>query len=312
MPDISRRYGNASGGPRIHTVPMSACREHLGSLQAGESPYWDEETGRLWLVDMYAPALISVGLRRGDIRTWPMPQTIGSFALCDDGSAIVALRDGVYRLDLDNGGLSLFARPEHSWFGNRLNDGKVSPDGRFWVGSMNESSPRQPAAALYRIDPDGHVRRMLSGLYTSNGLAWSPDGRHMYHSDSRGEMLWVFEYEVATGTISGGKVIAKLTDSDGRPDGGAVDAEGCYWSAGPSAGVINRFSAEGLLLERYVTPIAAPSMICFGGDDLRTIFVTSLSVERGGRREAGRLISFEAPVSGLPGNRFRLRATASA
>ena len=86
----------------------------------------------------------------------------------------------------------------------------------------------------------------------------------MYHSDSRGEMLRVFDYDLATGTISGGRVIAKLTDDDGRPDGGCVDAEGCYWSAGPSASVINRFSAEGMLIERYLTPIAAPSMICFG------------------------------------------------
>ncbi|MDR3494513.1 MAG: SMP-30/gluconolactonase/LRE family protein [Ancalomicrobiaceae bacterium] len=291
--------------PTLRSVPASACREHVASLQGGESPFWDLESRSVWLVDMYAPALLRVTPQSGAIRTWPMPCVIGSFALCDDGGVLVALRDGVYRMNLEREALTLVARPDPDRIDNRLNDGKASPEGRFWVGSMNESTPRRPEAALYRVDLDGRCTRVLDGLYTSNGLAWSPDGRKMYHSDSRGRILRVFDYDPASGDISSGRLIADLSEREGRPDGGTVDAEGCYWSAGTSAGVLNRFDPDGRLVERYHLPVAAPSMVCFGGADLLTLFVTSLAVCVAGRNEPGRLISFQAPVPGLPGHRFR-------
>lgn len=291
--------------PRTRSLSASACTEHISSLQGAESPFWDCESQSVWLVDMHAPTLIRISPGTGAKRTWPMPCTIGSFALCEDGDALVALRDGVYRLDLTRGNLTLFARPDPDRSDNRLNDGKASPEGRFWVGSMNESIPRRPDAALYRIDPDGTCTRVLDGLYTSNGLAWSPDGRRMYHSDSRGKTLQVFDYDPSSGRISAARLIAQLSDHQGRPDGGTVDAEGFYWSAGPSAGVLNRFNTSGRLVERYRMPVAAPSMICFGGTDLSRIFVTSLAVRRPDYTEPGRLISFEAPVLGLRGHRFR-------
>jgi sugar lactone lactonase YvrE len=281
---------------------LETCETHLRGLTAPESPFWDAETSCIWLVDMFDPALVRTDPQTGETEIWKMPEDIGSFALCEGGGAIVALRSGVYLFDLATGTLTLFATPEPDRAGNRLNDGKASPEGRFWVGSMNLSDPRRPDAALYRIDPDGHCTRMIDGLYTSNGLAWSADGRRMFHSDSRGQLLQVFDYDPVEGSLSNNHIIARLSETDGRPDGGTVDSQGYYWSAGASAGCLNRFSATGDLVEKINLPVSSPSMICFGGKSMDRIFVTSLA--RGA--EDGRLISFPAKIAGLHGHRFRL------
>jgi len=278
---------------------------HLEGLQAAESPFWDAVSGCVWLVDMLAPALIRVDPQSDATRIWPMPETIGSFALCEGGGAIVALRSGVFLYDFETERLTLIARPEAARPENRLNDGKASPEGRFWVGSMSETSPRRPEGALYRIDHDGRCTRVLDGLFTSNGLAWSADGRRMFHSDSRGQIIRAFDYDPETGEISSGRVLARPSETEGRPDGGTVDSEGCYWSAGASAGCLNRFSPEGQLLERQILPIAAPSMLCFGGPALDQVFVTSLSRNTAKGSETGQLLSFSSKVVGLPGHRFR-------
>ncbi|WP_426129930.1 SMP-30/gluconolactonase/LRE family protein [Pararhizobium sp. PWRC1-1] len=178
-------------------------------------------------------------------------------------------------------------------------------EGRFWVGSISETTPRRPEGALYRIDHDGHCMRMLDGLFTSNGLAWSADGRRMFHSDSRGQIIRVFDYDPETGEISSGRVLARPSETEGRPDGGTVDSEGSYWTAGAWAGCLNRFSPEGQLLERQILPVAAPSMLCFGGPFLDQVFVTSLSRDTAKGSETGQLLSFSSKVVGLPGHRFR-------
>jgi sugar lactone lactonase YvrE len=297
--------------PRIINVGPDDVVQHLAGLLSAECPFWDEASQSLWFVDMTKPALVRLfpanGPSSGKVQFWTMPETISSFALCDDDRrVIVALADGLFILDTDSGQLTLFVRPEPKGSSNRLNDGKASPEGRFWIGGMNQSSPRRPTASLFRIEPDGLCTQVLDGLITSNGLAWSADGRRMFHSDSRAEALYSFDYEPKTGEISNPMALARLTENEGRPDGGSVDAEGCYWSAGASAGCLNRFTPDGRLIERYMLPVAAPSMLCFGGPELSRIFVTCLLVPHGGFAEMGGVLSFQSPVPGLAGHKFRL------
>lgn len=295
------------GGDTNHgSCNVSAWTTHLEGLNAAECPFWDASSGCIWLVDMLAPSLIRVQPETGKSRVWPMPETIGSFALCEGGDLVIlALRSGLFLFDLVSARMVPLANPEADRPENRLNDGKASPEGRFWVGSMNESAPRRPQGALYRVDFDGRVTRMLDGLYTSNGLAWSADGRRMYHSDSRAQILQAFDYDPVTGDLSGAEVLARPSETDGRPDGGTVDSEGFYWSAGASAGCLNRFAPNGSLDKKQVLPVKAPSMLCYGGADLRRVFVTSLSAVRDGISEKGKLISFGSDVQGLAGHRFK-------
>jgi len=273
-------------------------------LGTGEGPCWDAATGMLYFVDIPAPALYRLDPATKRIDRFAMPATIGSFGLAADGRAIVALRNGVHMFDFRTGKFEFVCHPEPTPATNRLNDGKVGPDGRFWVGSMDDRSTKEPVAALYRIDWDGKATRIIDGLIVSNGLAWSPDGRTLYHSDSRQRFLQAFDYDVATGDVSNRRKIRSLEEDDGRPDGAAMDSEGHYWSAGVSAGCLNRIAPDGTIERKVKLPVAAPTMPCYGGPDLKTLFVTSLDSDRTGVRQPGTLISFRVDVAGAPVGRF--------
>jgi sugar lactone lactonase YvrE len=138
---------------------------------------------------------------------------------------------------------------------------------------MDENSPRQAVASLYRVTADGRVTREEQGYAVSNGLAWSPDGSIMYHSDSTGAFIEAWEFDAATGARTNKRILAKLTNQDGRPDGAATDAQGNYWSAGPSAGCLNCFDPNGNLLRKWQFPVPGPTMPCFADDQL---YVTTL------------------------------------
>lgn len=273
-------------------------------LGVGEGPLWHAAENALYFVDILAPALFRLDPATHALTRWDMPSAIGSFGLCRDGRAIVALRHGIHFFDFASGDFELVAHPEAERPGNRLNDGKVGPDGRFWVGSMDDTPEKQPVASLYRVDHDGTCTRMLGGLIVSNGLAWSPDGRTLFHSDSRGKFVQAFDYDLAGGEISRRRTLCILEEEDGRPDGAACDAEGYYWSAGVSAGCLNRIAPDGSIDRKVVLPVPAPTMPCFGGADLKTLFVTSLTTDRTGTKTAGTLLSFRVDVAGAPVARF--------
>lgn len=239
----------------------------------GESPVWSTAEQALYWVDIIAPCLHRFDPTTGDRRTWKMPSSIGCAALASDGGLLVALRDGIFHFNQNTETLRLIAHPEPSIAGNRYNDGKVAPDGRFFVGTMDEATLCQRTGALYRLDPDGSTQRVRDNLIVSNGLAWSADGTKMFHSDSKGKEIFRFDYH--NGCLSQPVLIATPDEADGRPDGAATDLAGIYWSAGISAGVLNGYCASGARLHRIALPCAAPTMPCFGGADMRTLFVTS-------------------------------------
>ncbi|MGL4287970.1 MAG: SMP-30/gluconolactonase/LRE family protein [Phreatobacter sp.] len=281
-------------------------------LEIGESPVWDDAREVLWFVDVLAPAVMCLTPSTRSVRSYPMPAPVGSMALAHDGRLVVALRTGVHLFDPGSGELAFLVHPEPDRAMNRLNDGKVGPDGCFWVGSMHDALPRAPTGALYRVTPAGACTRVLDGIKVSNGLAWSPDGRTMYHADSRGPFVRAFDFNAASGEIANPRLLLSLTEEQGLPDGAAVDRDGIYWSAGVTAGRINGISAGGVLVGSVVLPVSAPTMPCFGGADLRTVYVTSLASDRSGRHQPGTLIAFRSEVPGLAVGRFGEPAAAKA
>jgi sugar lactone lactonase YvrE len=278
--------------------------------ELGECPVWSAPEQALYWVDIRAPALHRLDPASGATRTWPLPSRVGSFGLRESGGAVVALVDGFHRLDLDGGALTFLAGPPEPVPGTRFNDGKVSPDGRFFAGTMDEERLSRPIAALYRLDPDGSLHRVVDGLVVSNGLAWSADGATMFHSDSKAQVVWTYAYDPATGEVGDRRELARPTEEQGRPDGGATDEKGYYWSAGISAGVLNRWAPDGTLDRSIPLPCPRPTAPCFGGADLRTIFVTSLRHDLPAQVLAGQPLSggiFAVPVDvpGVPVARFR-------
>jgi sugar lactone lactonase YvrE len=276
----------------------------------GESPVWSADEQALYWADILGPALHRFEPATGRTRTWKMPHAIGSFGLRERGGAVVALRNGFHLFDFATGGLEFLTHPEADKPDNRFNDGKVSPDGRFWAGTMDDTTMKRPLGALYRLDPDGACRKMADGIIVSNGLAWSADGRTMFHSDSRAQIIWTYDYDPISGEIAGQCTIATPSEEIGRPDGGATDLEGYYWSAGISAGMLNRWAPDGTLDRQIAMPCAAPTMPCFGGPDMKTIYVTSLRHNVGADKLAakpltGGIFALEVDVPGVPVAKFR-------
>lgn len=278
----------------------------------GESPTFDERRDVLWWCDIAERAIHGFHLHEGRTQTHHFESEVGSIGIAETGRLVVALRNEVGLFDPESGIFERIAEIEATNPDTRLNDGKVGPDGAFWVGTMDDRnvSRKEPLGSLYRVEASGKVEKKIDGLMVSNGLAFSPDGRTMFHADSRGPWIDRWSFDPATGDISGRRRIAVLDDESGRPDGGATDATGAYWSAGVSAARLNRFSPEGELLEVYPIPVAAPTMPCFGGAGLTKLYVTSLRVGRAPDLLdryplTGITIVADSPVAGAPVGRFR-------
>ncbi|HSI42091.1 MAG TPA: SMP-30/gluconolactonase/LRE family protein [Xanthobacteraceae bacterium] len=271
--------------------------------ELGECPVWSVRDNALYWIDIYAGRLNRFDPSSGTNTVWTLPEPIGSFALCEDGAVLLALKSGLARYDLGSGALAPLASPEPDLPNNRLNDGRCDPQGRFWIGSMED--PVQPARAmgsLYRFGADHRCTRTVDGLFVSNGLAFSPGGRTLYHSDSYAAVrtIWAWDMDPADGVLSNRRVFVDTHGMPGRPDGGAVDADGCYWMAGNDGWEIVRFTPKGAVDRRIALPVAKPSMLAFGGPRFDTIYITSIrpaSVE--GQPQAGSLFAVNAGVTGL-------------
>lgn len=238
-----------------------------------ESPVWDAVRRRLLFCDINGRRILALDVDNGTRAEWKLPDVTPSFGLCRSGRLVVAQRHHVAMFDPATGALTRLTpdidEPPHT----RFNDGKIGPDGAFWVGTIDENSPRQAVAALYRVTPDGRIERQEAGYANSNGLAWSADGRTMYHSDTSPGIVEAWDFDPASGRRANRRVIATLSDGDGRPDGAATDMDGNYWVAGPSAGCLNCLSPDGRLLRKWPFPVPGPTMPCFAGEHL---YVTSL------------------------------------
>lgn len=277
----------------------------------GESPVWCPNEKALYWIDIAKPSINYFNPTSKRERCWKMPATIGSIGICESGGAIVALSTGFFLFDFETEILRPLGNPEANLPMTRFNDGKVSPDGRFWVGSMDEREDKQPVGSLYHIDPDlTWHRSYVTGLRGSNGLAWSADGKTMYHSDSRLGTIHCYHYDLSTGELSQKRIFAKQSKQSGRPDGGATDLAGNYWSAGITAGTLNCWSPDGQLKQQIVMPCSAPTMPCFGGDDMKTLYVTSLTKGQAADRLSakplsGGLFVLRVDIPGVPVTKFK-------
>ena len=289
----------------------------------GESPFWQPQEQRLYWVDIPGKRIARVvvdGLQaQGPAEYWPLLQEPGCIAPCEDGGLVMALRDGIYRAHEWGGPLQRLAAAPYDTAKQRFNDGKCDAQGRFWAGSLYEPKD-QALGVLYMLDGQG-LHAMQSGVVTANGLAWSPDGSTAYWADTAAHQVRAFDLDDASGQLSNSRVFYQATPKPagwawgsatpygGRPDGATVDAEGCYWSAQYEGGRLLRFSPKGELLAEVPTPTLCPTMPCFGGPDLKTLFITT---SRQGRSPqelaqypgAGCVLATRVEVPGLGVNRF--------
>jgi sugar lactone lactonase YvrE len=267
-----------------------ALRVHA---ELGEGPRWDAATRRLLWVDIEGRALHVFDPARGEDRSIVLDARVGAAAPSDDGRVLVALADRLALLDLRDESLQTLARfPHDDRF--RTNDGACDANGRLWIGTMElREAPR--AGALYRYD--GRLERVVEGVTLSNGLGWTPDDTRLYYVDSLEYRVDVFDFDLAAGRLARRRPFVVIAREDGIPDGLAVDDEGGVWLALYGGGCVRRYDANGRIDAVLRMPAENVTACCFGGDDGRSLYVTTAAPD-------GSVYVADVGVSGPPAHPF--------
>lgn len=293
----------------------------------GESPFWHPDEQMLYWIDIPGRQLRRANVAVGTVDSWAMPQEPGCIAPARRGGLVIALRDGIYRARQWGGALDLVQRFEHDPATTRFNDGKADPQGRLWAGTIYEPKDA-PQAGLFSIDCRPYngrggrplVEQKARNATTANGLAWSPDTTTVYWADTPQHTIWAWDWEALDNRMSRQRVFKQfpgkpagwqpgLPGYGGRPDGATVDAQGHYWCAMFEGGCVLKLSRQGEVLEELPVPLRCPTMPCFGGEDLRTLYVTSASYKRPAHElqqmpQSGHVVWTRVEVPGLPVNFF--------
>ncbi len=292
--------------------------------ELGESPFWHPAERLLYWVDIPACKILRADMSSAGVQSWSMPSEPGCIAPAAGGGLVIALRDGIYRARAWGGDLRLLRRFAHDTSTTRFNDGKADSLGRFWAGTMFE--PRTAASAeLFALDcrdgRDPEVQRMAGDAIIANGLAWSPDNKTIYWSDTPNHIIRAWDWDAQRNTMRQVRAFQQfaikpdawqpgMPGYGGRPDGAAVDALGNYYSAMFEGQRLLKFSPSGVLLAEIPTPTQCPTMPCFGGDDLQTLYITTARHNRPQSElaqmpQSGCVFSMRVDVPGLPVNFFR-------
>ena len=273
----------------------------------GEGPVWDEEEEALYWVDIKAAAVHRYAPASGATQSWPMPERIGCIARRRQGGFVAGLKSWFAFLDLPSARIEPIGDPEPDLPGNRFNDGKCDAAGRFWAGTMDDNE-ENPTGSLYRLDPDCRWHRIDRGYVVTNGPAFSPDGRTLYHTDSVGRTIYAFDLS-PDGSVSSKRSFIEIPTDAGYPDGMTVDSEGHLWVAHWGGWRLTRFRPDGTIERAIELPVAQVTSCAFGGAALDTLYVTTASIgldakARAKQPLAGGLFELPVGVQGLPSPRF--------
>ena len=288
----------------------------------GESPFWHPHEQMLYWVDIPGKQIHRCNALTGDVQSWAMPSEPGCIAPAESGGLVIALRDGIYRARDWGGALIKLVAGKHDTATTRFNDGKADPLGRFWVGTMFE--PRTAASAQLFTFNGGDLQAKVSNATIANGLAWSPDAKTIYWADTPTHAVRAWDWDAEANTMSHERIFKQWPSKradwkfgspgfdsyGGRPDGAAVDAEGNYYVAMFEGARICKLAPSGVELASIAVPAQCPTMPCFGGDDLKTLYVTTARYQRSEAElqaypQSGCVFSMRADVPGLPVNFYR-------
>ena len=264
-------------------------------MQVGECPLWHPEEAALYWIDIQGQAVHRLQPATGEHARWLMPSEPGCIARCAAGGLVVALRSGLVLLDTTSGGVSQLVDAPYDRSKLRFNDGRCDAAGRLWIGTIYEPRDRQ-LGSLFCVER-GVIRDNDKAVTVSNGIAFSPDNRTLYHADTTAHRITAYGFDLASGSVGDSRLLKQFStdksrDYGGRPDGAAVDSEGAYWCAMFEGGRILRLSPTGEILREIRLPLRCPTMVAFGGADLRTLYISSA---RHNRPEAELL---QYPLSG--------------
>lgn len=273
--------------------------------QLGETPLWCPRSRKLWWIDIEVPTLQSFSPETGKYDRFRFSSTfLGSLALNGAGGFLVALDNTLNHFDPVTRETRTLAAVEPPTAGTRLNDGRCDRRGRFWVGTMDAAIAR-PLGSFYRVEPSGRATRMFGDIIVTNSVATSPDDRTLYMSDTRRFVIWAFDLDPDDGVLSNRRVFADYSNVPGRPDGACVDSEGCLWNAVFAGRRVVRYTPAGKLDRVIEVPVTNPTCVCFGGDDLDILFISTATkmipaAQLAQEPLAGALLACRVGAKGLP------------
>jgi len=275
------------------------------ALQAelAECPTWSAREQVLWCVDILAPAIHRFDPRSGALESFPQQEEVGCIGLREQGGLIAALRSGVWLLDEQGRPQRKIADNPGEAAKSRFNDGRVDPWGNFWCGSLWEPQDKN-GALLCRVTPSLELEVKARDIKISNGVAFSPDRRWMYHSDTPNEVLYRYPLD-DNGEPGAREIFRQFDAAGGLPDGAAVDSEGFYWSAQFDGGRIVRIDpVSAQIVDEIALPVRWPTMVAFGGPDLKTLYITSSREDRTEEElarypQSGDILAVEVEVAGI-------------
>jgi len=268
---------NRTGRPHeVEPTPLDMAVALRVRTVVGESPVWHPGTHELYFVDIAGQAVHRFRPSDGRHHVFELPDQVTSVSLRERGGLALSLRKTFAFFDPDTDDLEVLDDPEPDRPGNRFNDARCDPQGRLWAGTMSADDWWAPTGAVYRLDPDRRIERMIDDVRCSNGTDWSPDGRTMYHTQSFRYAIDAYDFDPETGTIGHARPFVTLpSDGGGFPDGLTVDEEGFVWSSQPVYGRLVRYDPEGGIDRIISLPVSRGTSCAFGGPDLRTLFITS-------------------------------------
>lgn len=291
-------------------VRLDTSLIHAGS-RLGEGPLWHPDEQALYWVDIHQARVERYHPASRARRTFQFEDAITALGIRAGGGFVTAGIHGFGTWDGNSEQIEPIINPEADKAKNRFNDGAVGPDGRFWAGTMCEQVDLQaaPPGSLYRLHAGLNIETLVSGLHISNGLGWSPDQTHFYLTDSPRKTIYRYEYDSASGEIANAQVWVHNPNEPGVPDGLAVDADGCVWSAQWGGWKVIRYDPDGQRMLEIHLPVEHPTSCAFGGPNLDELYITSAwtpltAAERAEQPLAGDVFHFPAEVSGLGVNRF--------
>jgi L-arabinonolactonase len=280
----------------------------------GEEPIYSLQEEALYWIDIFEPSLNRTHIASGRTYKWALPAMGGSYALLDDGTgAIVAVADGLYKLDFASSEAVLLRKAPYDQQNFRFNDGRCDPQGRFWVGTTRLPESKRPngSGSVYTFDGIS-LTRSIGGVTIANGIAFDPERRTMYLADRVNSRILSYDFDGVTGAASGQRTFTSIPVHM-IPDGAAVDTLGGYWVAMFGSGELHRYSPDGRLSRVVATPTSQPTMCAFGGPDLGMLYVTTarafLSSDQLTQQPlAGAILAADVGETGIREPRFRQKA----
>jgi sugar lactone lactonase YvrE len=241
----------------------------------GEGPVWDAGKKTICWVDILNGEIHEFILPENRHRRIQVKEMVGAVVLCSNGDFLAALKTGLALVNRERGSIKMLHHPEIHLPGNRFNDGKCDPAGRFWIGSM-AISEEPGAGSLYMIDKDLSCSKKIGGVSISNGLAWSPDHKTFYYIDTPSFEVMAFDFDMETGNITNKRIAIKIPKGEGYPDGMTIDAEGKLWIAHWDGWQVTQWDpSTGTKLHSIPLPVSRVTSCTFGGDNLTDLFITS-------------------------------------